>query len=71
MSHIQVSHIIISLLNFIIQDIKQLINLLGYINKLSKDKSNLIKTRIIGDGISNIFLSEDLSQYSDFIKDNC
>jgi len=70
MSHIQVSHIIILPLNFVIQDIKQLINLLWYINKLSKSKSNLVKTRIIGGGPSNIFLSEDLSQYSDYIKDN-
>ena len=71
MSHIQVLSIIILPLNFIIQDIKQLINLLWYINKLSKNKSNLVKTRIIGGGVSNIFLPQDLSQYSDYIKDNC
>ena len=63
--HIQVVYTILLPLNFIVLDIKQLINILLQHNIY---KSNLLKSRIIGGGPLNIFALEDLIQYSSLVK---
>ena len=63
--HVQVVYIISLPLKSIVLDIKQLIDILFQYDIY---KSNLITSRIIGGGPSNIFVSEDLTQYSSLVK---